>query len=240
MQRLKILLKGEAAKLIAHFNCTEDSYDDALEQLKNRYENKRLIFEGLVDKLLDQPNLKSDKAANIRLLLDTTTSSIKSLVKMGIDVEAVKPFIARIIIRKFDSEAIKQYEYCTRKTRSIQTLEDVFGFLEQMAQAQETVKAKKDQSTQQPSYQKTGSRQTNAFSTEATAMCVFCKNKGHRIGDCRKFLQLSPYDRKSWANKNKMCLICLCHTSEKRCYKYQHKLRVMKFLKSMHWYYPNH
>ena len=149
MYRLKTTLRGDAAKHIQHLNITEYNYEVALEMLKVRYENRRLLFSTLVDKLLDQPNMNSDVAATIRQLLDTTNECLRSIEALGIEIEDAKPFVARIIIRKFDNEAMRQYEFNTKKTRQIQTLEDVLTFLEQMSQAQESLKGKKIASYQQ-------------------------------------------------------------------------------------------
>ena len=139
MYRLMTALKGEARKLVQHLKVTDVNYHVAFEILKQRYENRRLLFTNQVDILLDQPMVNSESSSSVKQLLDTTNSCIYALKGMDIQIEDAEPFIARIVIRKLDNDGLRYYEQNVKKTKEIQSLDDVLGFLEQQVQALEAV-----------------------------------------------------------------------------------------------------
>ncbi|XP_058982805.1 uncharacterized protein LOC131804242 isoform X3 [Musca domestica] len=140
---LKTNLRGEAFRLVQHLQVTEANYRAAWELLEKRYDNKRILFTKLIDKILDHPNINSLSAASIRNLVDSVNESIHALRAMGIPLEHADPIIARIIIRKLDKDGLIQYEHNVKKSKEIQKLEDVMDFLEQQYQALEASTSKK-------------------------------------------------------------------------------------------------
>ena len=79
LYRLKNIVHGEAGRMIQHLQITDNNYEAAWTILKQRYENRRLLFSNLVDKLLDQPNINNQGATSIKQLLDTTTECLQAL-----------------------------------------------------------------------------------------------------------------------------------------------------------------
>uniref|UniRef100_A0A1I8Q983 Uncharacterized protein n=1 Tax=Stomoxys calcitrans TaxID=35570 RepID=A0A1I8Q983_STOCA len=125
---LKTNLRGETFRLIQHLQVTDANYKAAWELLEKRYNNKRILFTKLVDKILDHPSINSQVAVGLRKLLDSVNESIHALKAMDIPLEHADPK---------DKKGLVQYEQNVKKSKEIQKLADVLDFLEQQYQALE-------------------------------------------------------------------------------------------------------
>ncbi|XP_058987780.1 uncharacterized protein LOC131806914 isoform X1 [Musca domestica] len=209
---LKTNLKGEAFRLVQHLQVTEANYEAAWELLEKRYGNRRILFTKLVDRILDHQNINSLSAISIRNLLDNVNESIQALKAMDIPLEQADPILARIIIRKLDKDGLILYEQNVKKSKDIQKLEDVMDFLEQQFQALEASVGRKHNNIGLYKLQ-----EKSAVVAEFK-QCKFCKMSGHDIAWCRKFSALSSNERYNWARSAQVCLRCLSHNKDKKCY----------------------
>ncbi|XP_059217641.1 uncharacterized protein LOC131994780 [Stomoxys calcitrans] len=207
LYRLKAAIKGDAAQLIQHLKITDSNYEAAFELLKKRYENRRLMFTNLCDKILDQPVMNSDSAASIRRMLDTTKNCVMALRGMNVSTKDAEPFIARIIVRKFDKDGLRLYEQQVRKPREIQTLDDVLEFLQQQYLALEAA------GEQEVNVKRIYGNKNNM----STKFCYFCEKSGHGVIECRKMLAMTPAERKPAVSAKKICFVCLLHRTDRKC-----------------------
>ena len=72
-------LEGEAADVIAALQINENNYETALELLKNRYENKKVISNYHIREILNLPNVVKENSKNLRHFLDTFLKNYRSL-----------------------------------------------------------------------------------------------------------------------------------------------------------------
>lgn len=207
MYRLKAALRGEARQLLQHLKVTEVNYTAAFDLLKQRYENKRLLFTKLVDSILDQPIMDSDSAGSIKQMLDTTNNSMQALNSMNMPTSDATPFIARILVRKFDKNGLRLYERQVRKPREVQQLSDVLEFLEQQYLALEAAGEQCH----------SNKREDKKYNTLAGQQCYFCDKVGHQALECRKLTAMSIEERRSRINNKRICFICLSHKTDKKC-----------------------
>ncbi|XP_073840069.1 uncharacterized protein [Musca autumnalis] len=189
-----------------------NNYEVAWDILKQRYENKRILFQTTIDRLLDQQNVSNQSSRQIRDLLDTTIECVLALKAMDCEIDATDPIIARIIIRKLDKEGLLLYEQFARKSKEIQKLDDVLEFLEERFQNLEEA-TKKYNSVFTPKQQQT---QQKSYVTGKTN-CNYCQKVGHLVDKCQKYLQLTVPDRLAWAKKNRACFRCLRHNYTVKC-----------------------
>lgn len=181
LYRLKNVVKGDAARIIQHLEVTGENYEAAWAMLQNRYNNRRLLFCTVFDRIIDYPNINIQNAANIKQLQETSTECIQALKAMGIAMDKVDPFIARILIRKLDREGLLRYEQCVQKTNEFQTVHDVMPFLGQQYLALESVNSRRRSSTAQKTV-----NSSNVFQTNQKT-CMFGNLAGHSVVQCRKF-----------------------------------------------------
>lgn len=73
---LRSALTGEAAKVIANLEITNDNYEVAWNSLKQRYENKKLITHHLIQSLLDLPALPKESYVDLRKLAEDRKSVV--------------------------------------------------------------------------------------------------------------------------------------------------------------------
>ncbi|XP_075162775.1 uncharacterized protein LOC142235406 [Haematobia irritans] len=88
------------------------------------------------------------------------------------------------------------------------------AFLEQQYLALEAVNNKKEVNQNQ--------KHINAFNTTQRG-CAYCHISGHKVIDCRQLFNLQVAERCTWAEKMKICEICLGHRAEKKCFKFYNK-----------------
>lgn len=67
---LRSALNGEVLKVITALEITNDNYEVAWNLLKNRFENKRLIVQYLIQTLLDLPAIAKESHVDLRQLAD--------------------------------------------------------------------------------------------------------------------------------------------------------------------------
>lgn len=72
MHRLKAAVKGEASRIIQHLRTQYSDYEAAFEFLKEIYENRWVLFNKLIDAILDQPSMDSESNDSVKQMFDTT------------------------------------------------------------------------------------------------------------------------------------------------------------------------
>lgn len=84
---LKSCLKEEAVTTINALKISEDNYEIAWNLLTERYNNKRVIAQKHVKTLMEIPNISKESASELRKLLDTVRSHLRSLKSLREPVE---------------------------------------------------------------------------------------------------------------------------------------------------------
>lgn len=130
LYHLKASLSGEAETLLRHYQITNDNYEPAWEQLKQRFENKRILVNAQLSTLLSQTPIKSDTADSIRKLLDTTNECICALSNLGIDVSTWDSIIIFSISQKLSFETLQFWEQSLGSKTTLPTFNEFKEFLE--------------------------------------------------------------------------------------------------------------
>lgn len=79
MQYLKTHIEGPAADVIKHLQINSCNYASAWLLLNKRYNNKKLLINNNIERLLQQRYVKDEKSNDIKCLLDTTKEVLHSL-----------------------------------------------------------------------------------------------------------------------------------------------------------------
>ncbi|XP_059221502.1 uncharacterized protein LOC131996071 [Stomoxys calcitrans] len=209
---LKAHIKGEASKVIKHLPADGSNYQPAWEILNQRFGNKRILFQTILDRLLDQPHVCSENAKQVKGLLDTTIECVQGLKAMKCNIEDA--VMARVIIRKLDKEGLLLYEQHTKKSKEIQELKDVLEFLEERYQNLEAAGTKKYSSNYNHRQQQP--MKSTTLYTDKSA-CLYCRKQGHLTEECRSLLRLPVAERVSWVKTKNICHRCLNHNQNARC-----------------------
>ena len=214
---LKSLLYGDARSLVEHLlQGSEENYNAVWTLLNGHYENKRRLFSDAVNAFLDLPILDGRSKSVVQKYICTINECayvIKNQLKIK---DEIGPILAHIVLRKFDSSVMQQYEQNTKKTKLIQTLNDVKDFLEQLvsSMAMATTSSQK-----YPASKYKPATQQLQQPPKVQLQCKHCDKSGHNILNCYSFAKLSPVERQKCAKQHNLCLSCLLHEKYTQCNK---------------------
>ncbi|XP_029163718.1 uncharacterized protein LOC114936567 [Nylanderia fulva] len=213
---LRSALTGEAAKVIDSLEISNDNYAVAWNLLKQRFENKRLIVQYLIQKLLDIPAITKESHADLRQLVDNISQYTQSSIKLGQPVESWSTIIIHIILPKIDKGSRREWEAKRSVIEAFPTLTEFIdylvnrsGFLEAVNRANQNLQGvsnhvRRDNKAH-PSHTK---NVTQAYVTSSDSSCVLCSGN-HRLRECQAFLKMPVRDRISETKKKRLCIKCL-------------------------------
>jgi hypothetical protein len=196
------------------------NYNIALDILKRRFKNDRLIIQDHINSILTAPNIIKNSDVSLRqLLLDTVTLHLEALKVLNIPVESWDSIIVTVINTKLDYSTKKDWE-ATLDTSEMPKLSDLKDFLEKRCQFLASVNVinknhtKAPQQVGQSNNQKLSDNKTrvNVYHAQSVkdgnVTCHFCKGE-HPIYQCSQLLDLSITERKKQVKNHKLCFNCL-------------------------------
>lgn len=205
MHYLKTNLKGNAAKLIAHLNITDEDYLAAWRIVTDRYHNKRLLVTNYLTILMALPSANQESANFLRTLHDTLRECLHALNNLEVDTSTWDSILSIIILKKVDCETHRLYEASLKNPREIQSAEELLKFIESRFHALET--SKQPRNTKERDTKSPGIQAIKSMHVSST-VCTKCHGP-HFLSQCPKFKNLSSKDRSRFAIKNNMCFNCL-------------------------------
>lgn len=214
MEYLKMVIRGDAAKLINHIDPTPQNYKICYDILKKRYENNREILNSLIDRLLKFPRMKSESANELKALHDSTYECIMSIQSIGISIQNWDPLLTHILCGKLDQATIIHYECQLGDVREPQSLPSLLDYMENRFMALQSAALKA--STFTNNNHSNGAHNSfkygeNRFQQRNnSSKCVFCPESGdsHNIYSCKLFQKKAPNERLDWTKSKKLCVKC--------------------------------
>lgn len=143
-------LTGEALKMISHLKVTDENYAVALDILKRRYENRRVLIDRFVDIILGLPQItiRSDIRGSFLNPLISAQAALKTL---KLPFEQCDYIFVSIVVRKLKGEIRSLFERQHGSEDTLPTLQDLIKFLEEHARYVETEHASQAPGTSAPS-----------------------------------------------------------------------------------------
>lgn len=210
---MRSALTGEAAKVINSLEITNDNYAVAWNLLKQRFENKRLIVQYLIQMLLDIPAITRESYADLRQLVDNISQYTQSLTKLGQPVESWSTMIIHIILPKIDKGSRREWESKRSAIEAFPTLTEFIDYLINRSAFLEAVN-RANQNSQgmiantyrkdvklPPGHHKSV---TQAYVTSDSS-CPIC-SESHSLRECQIFLKMSVNERILEIKKKRLCI----------------------------------
>ncbi|GFQ65424.1 DUF1758 domain-containing protein [Trichonephila clavata] len=124
---LKSALKNDASLI----QSDQDSFESLIDALRNRYENKRALVDIHISEILSVPKVqRSENPAQLRFLIDTVRSHLRSLKNLKMDSNVLSDAILlHMLNSKIDKESQRLFQL-NLKTTEVPSLQDLFSFLE--------------------------------------------------------------------------------------------------------------
>uniref|UniRef100_A0A1B0D822 Uncharacterized protein n=1 Tax=Phlebotomus papatasi TaxID=29031 RepID=A0A1B0D822_PHLPP len=113
VEKLRYLLSYLSSfpkKLIERLPLTNANYEIALDILKKRYDNKRVMVSAYVNSIISYKKMNNGSAGDAIRLHDAVDSCLSGLKKLGYDVAHWVPIMVAIVTSKFDVETNKAFE----------------------------------------------------------------------------------------------------------------------------------
>lgn len=157
-QYLKNSLQGEALQIIGEFEISAENYGPAWELLSNTYDNKRLLINTHMSKLLNMAMIEKGKYAAIKQLVIHIRTHLKALKVLELPVDSWDELLIHIVKEKLDYVTQKSWEEETsRRTRVDRpTLEEFLQFLSEYSRTMELIdKGRSKQVTPYPKINRT-------------------------------------------------------------------------------------
>ncbi|XP_063634404.1 uncharacterized protein LOC134805046 [Cydia splendana] len=144
---LLLSVKNEPHNLIKSIPITESNYAIALDILKSRYDNKRIIASQHLDKLFDIDICSARSAVAMRNLLNVYHENIKALEVMDFPVKEWDFVLLNLLLRKIPVNTRKEYERSLTNPGEIPKVQGLITFLERELSAEQMISVSHTQST---------------------------------------------------------------------------------------------
>lgn len=214
MHYLKSCLTGEPEQLLKHLPVTDSNYELAWSTLKGRYNNKRIIVNSILSRLINQKKINTGTAKAIRDILDTTKECVNKLNIQSVDTTSWDAIIIYLTVSKLDIESHKEWEeeVSILKISDLPTMSMLEKFLEKRFRVLEMMQPIPSTSTnvnRNVHYEPHHAVKSRVFVTTGTDItCAFCK-QNHPLFQCKEFQQLILEKKTGFVQNQRLCFNCL-------------------------------
>ncbi|KAJ8955219.1 hypothetical protein NQ318_000244 [Aromia moschata] len=219
-------LKDNAKQVIESLEVSHENYKIAIDLLKTRFDNKKLIKKAHIASLFNISTLTKESYTELRKFLDEFNKHLRALKNMGELVDTWDCPLIHLITTKLDSTTKREWEEFSAKLDDPK-IEDIKKFLADRCNVLETLEAANIKGIQKTYNKKASEQRTVAYTSNQVPQCPFCKGS-HFIYACKAFLRLPVKSRYIEVRRMKLCTNCLrsghfkadCKSSScKRCQK---------------------
>lgn len=210
---LKSSLKGSAAELIASLALTDSNFKVAWDLLVQRYSNKNLAVNHIVQNLLSIKKLEKESRKELRNLLDKVQRDVQTLGALEQPIEHWDVLLIHIIVSKLDYVTGRAWQL-EHASDVLPTYKQLVDFLAARCRMLENMETMQISQPKQPSNTLPKSRvKSNQFFTSKTFVatikqCSLCKNR-HPLFLCEQFKAMTVPQRITHVEHIKACANCL-------------------------------
>lgn len=232
---LKRALRGKAVGVIADLATTNANFNIAWNLLKEKYENKRVLFAHAMSSVLEMETAKRETSSVFADMLNKTDAAVNLLNSIGIDKTIIGNVFAFLIYQKLPIETIGFIEQSLDSHEEITSLDELKKLLNirisslEMVERRDThTDSNNNHSVKSSNVHKSqnNSRKvnTNHYSSSKTSHTTGSSNNNNHNGNsiacklcsefhpvrlCGKFLAMSSRERESTVERMRLCRNCL-------------------------------
>ena len=211
-------VQGEAHTLVSHLRATDGAYPIAMDILRRRYENPRMLADTLIDRIMHLPHVRTRTDGLRAEFLNPLLESYKGLNNLGFPVDAWSYLLLHIALAKIDGELRGAFETEYGSGTELPTFDNLIAFLER--QCRIMVPSEDTRSRRAA----TGGGRRSPRTVVATTTirtpecrCAHCGVTEHEITGCRKFRQLAGQEKREVVQRRGLCYKCLGHHLAQDC-----------------------
>lgn len=213
-------VEKEPKSLIKHLPMVDASLDTAMELLRSRYENTRLLADSHISRILHLPTLKQASGLRVKIL-NPLLESTRALKNLGLPTDEWSYLLFHISLAKLPVDIKTRFEQLHGGNRnSLPTFEQLTEFINNECRLLDTASEPVCYSeTERP---RRGERTVHVGKfvrneNNNANKCAYCDVPGHKMYDCYKFRNLDKTDRKNAVQTRGLCFKCFGFHSAAEC-----------------------
>ena len=213
MAYLMSTLKGEPLTLVQHLQLTDENYSTARELLTKRYHNVRRLADTHVSQLLSLPRVT--RVTTLRVdLLNPLVVTLNALRHLNLPVDDWSFLLLHLVLSKLPQDIKVRFEqkYGGDSVTHLPPFSDMLQFLEDECRMVDNSGAARPPVVPvvPPLPRRSPEMRPPKRDAAATGVnCSYCKEPGHHVVKCSKFLSLRVRDRRGIAKQRRWCFSCL-------------------------------
>ncbi|XP_075150882.1 uncharacterized protein LOC142224991 [Haematobia irritans] len=203
---------GEAREINRNVPLTSEGFDIAWGNLKNQYENKRILINNQLRILFNLPHCSHETSAGLKKLQREITNCVSVLKLFKIDIGSWDPIFVYQCSSRLPKLTLSLWEQSIAKDGEIPKWDDLNNFLTERFHALEGVSeilGANDAGSRQKYNNFEKSKQYKVHHTKVKSQkCTLCKGN-HNLKSCPKFMNADFKCRLTAVKKSNACLNCL-------------------------------
>ncbi|XP_075153596.1 uncharacterized protein LOC142227128 [Haematobia irritans] len=196
--------QGEALEIVKKSQLTNEGFEVAWNNLKDRYENKRILVNSQLKILFNLLPVKYESAGEIKRIQREINNCIASLKLHGVCIESWDPIFVFLCSTRLPMTTLSLWEQTVKDKTEISKWADLDRFLTARFQSLETVFDFSHVDVNEPPSQ----RKLRTYQTSSNKISCFACSQDHFLKNCNKFLRMSQEDRFAVIKKNNLCINC--------------------------------
>lgn len=206
-------VQKEPRDLIKHLPMVDESLDTAMDILKSRYENKRLLSDSHISRVLNLPCLNNITGLRTKIL-NPLLESTRALNNLGFPINEWSYLLLYIGLTKLPLDMKSRFDHkYGGNTATLPSFNQLIDFLQNECRLLDTATSDSINNNNN-NYSDRGRRApraglvTHNNNVVATKRCLYCQFTGHTIFECYKFNKLSNNGRKDFIKDSHLCFKC--------------------------------
>ncbi|XP_055922669.1 uncharacterized protein LOC129953448 [Eupeodes corollae] len=203
---LKSFLTANVTSSIAHLDVTGETYDEALEDLKDRYSNDQVLFNAFMKKFMNLPTYtQPESAAQLKSFHDSARACIFQLRNLKFHTDENSEFFAFHLLEKLSPATRLEFEKHRKEPKKVAKLQQLLDFLKSTFLIADAAHATSNSESRSSSLHQKSNNSSNKSQgrkeignfhvSKKSIVCPIERCKGpHVLRKCQQFLQWSPFE----------------------------------------------
>ena len=227
---LRSCLINESLQLISHLPLQAESYDVAINLLKNRYDNKQIRSDFYLNVIFTLPVILENLAGLRENFYNPLMETYEALKLLDLPIDQWSFILVHILLKKLPNKIQMMYNQRYAKdpnilptfSQLVELLDEQCRLIQTSSYVQSFNQSKAEYSYKKYNFNKSYNkfkplRTVNMLTAPSVQLCDFCLLP-HTIYKCFKFRGLSIKDRNEWIRNTNKCKKCLRSHNDKGCY----------------------
>ncbi|XP_073831801.1 uncharacterized protein [Musca autumnalis] len=206
--------QGEALEIVKKSPLTNSGFENAWSNLRDRYENKRILVNSQLKLLFNLESVKNESAEEIKRLQRDINNCIVALKLHEINIDSWDPIFVFLCSTKLPAHTLTLWEQTVRNKTEIPKWSDLDDFLTSRFQSLETVydlihaHGTESSQSKESSFVSRPNKRVRSYQANISKRLCFACSEDHFLKSCPKFLKMNQSDRFVVVKRNNLCLNC--------------------------------